>query len=207
VLKVKVCGLTDSDNFHEVASLKGNYLGLIFVKSSPRYVTQDKAGMLATLPREGARLTGVFRNEEIQSVKEYVSLYGLDAVQLHGVEEPSYFEDLRTAFPVLEIFQGVSAENLASTAFSPAATYMLIDNKSGGTGEKFDWRILDTLNTQTPFFLAGGLKPEDAPALLELSKRFSNFAGVDLNSGFETAPGIKNSFALKRFFSLLGRMV
>jgi phosphoribosylanthranilate isomerase len=201
-LKVKVCGLREEGNFKEVAALGVDYLGMIFVPSSPRYISKADALQLSKLERGRAKLTGVFKNQEQPEVEEYILELNLDCVQLHGNE--NYAAALKVRFPKIEILKAVNSETLNKFS-SDGVDYLLLDNKEGGSGVKFDWSIVGTYNGVTPLIIAGGIAPGDSERVLELSKTYPQVKGVDLNSRFEISPGVKDVNKIREFYELLCR--
>jgi phosphoribosylanthranilate isomerase len=137
---------------------------------------------------------------------EKAARYGLDCLQLHGSESPGLCETLqRAGYRVIKAFPVATAADLERTAaYEPCAAYFLFDTKCdtfGGSGKSFDWRALEAYRGRTPFLLGGGLRPESAEALLRF--RHPQWAGVDLNSGFETAPALKDVARLEQFIHRL----
>lgn len=196
---IKICGLRDPENIREVFQLKPDFAGLIFHPGSPRCVTDLKSlDFLNTLaPRP--KITGVFVNADIQHIIQISKDLHLDAVQLHGSESPaSCFILRKEGFIIIKAF-GISKDfnfNLTE-AYENSADYFLFDTGSpahGGSGQKFDWALLNRYHGKTPWFLSGGLSPDTT----EFPK-LDLLAGVDLNSRFEKSPGIKDTGLLKKF--------
>ncbi|MCS3454491.1 indole-3-glycerol phosphate synthase/phosphoribosylanthranilate isomerase [Aeromonas sp. BIGb0405] len=200
----KVCGLTraeDATAAHQAGAVFG---GLIFVAKSPRYVDIPSARTVMA----GAPLSyvGVFRNAQPQTIAKTVEALGLVAVQLHGEEDAAYIEALRPLLPVhCEIWKAVgitSGEPLPALDFP--ADRLLLDTKvgsqSGGTGQAFDWTVLDGLD-KSRLMLAGGLNPDNA-----LSAAQVGCLGLDFNSGVESAPGQKDASKLEAAFAALRQL-
>ncbi len=199
-IKIKICGLKDPENTRDVLSLRPDYIGFIFYPASKRFVGSHlDAGWTARL--EGANKTGVFVNADEEQVTHYVGQYGFQAVQLHGNEDPAYCARLRaTGITVIKAF-GIDERfdwgRLGE--YDNTADYYLFDTHSkqhGGTGMRFDWKLLEGYTFEKPFFLSGGIGPENIQAALKLSD--NRLYALDLNSKFETAPGIKDIERLKQ---------
>ena len=192
---IKVCGMRESDNIREVAALRPDWMGFIFWPRSSRYVSTLPEYMPTQVKR-----VGVFVDEAIETVRQIAKDYALDLIQLHGKESPEYASELRE-WKVIKAFNIASAEDLAQTeAYEGVVDYFLFDTKGksvGGNGEKFDWDVLRHYHGETPFLLSGGIGPDDA----ERVKAFHHprCIGIDLNSRFETEPGIKDVTKLREF--------
>ncbi|MBR1388762.1 MAG: phosphoribosylanthranilate isomerase [Prevotella sp.] len=192
---VKVCGMRESDNIREVAALGPDWMGFIFWPKSSRYVSKIPKYIPTRVKR-----VGVFVDEDIETVRQIANDYALDLIQLHGKESPDYAKELRDR-KVIKAFNIASAEDLAQTeAYEGVVDYFLFDTKGksvGGNGEKFDWDVLRHYHGDTPFLLSGGIGPEDA----ERVKVFHHpkCIGIDLNSRFETEPGLKDVEQLRTF--------
>ena len=203
---IKVCGMREAENIREVEALGIDMMGFIFWPKSKRYVSQRPD----YLPKRVKRV-GVFVDEDPGLVKRIAHDYGLDYIQLHGSESPAYIFQLR-GLHVIKAFNISTAEDLLQTQpYEGLVDYFLFDTKGksvGGNGKKFDWSVLEAYNGSTPFLLSGGIGPDDAPALRTFFSAGSGSAtakciGIDLNSRFETAPGLKDIDALRRFLHTL----
>ncbi len=198
---IKVCGMRDADNIREVEKLGIDLMGLIFYPGSSRYVNTPPAYLSQKVKR-----VGVFVNEKTEMVLIRSNLFSLNFVQLHGTESPEYCVSLRDkglnlikAFPV-----SVPADLKATEKYEGLCSYFLFDTKSenhGGSGKQFDWSILSHYQGRTPFLLSGGISPENAEEVKAFHHEY--FAGIDLNSRFEKAPGIKDVDKLNRFINEL----
>lgn len=195
---IKVCGMRDTENIREVEKLEVDMIGFIFYPKSPRYVDE----MPGYLP-EHAKRVGVFVNESKETVLTMADRFGLDYVQLHGSESPGYCASVKHAGPrVIKAFPIEGITDLRNVKeYEGTCDYYLFDTKThyryGGSGKQFDWSILDHYNGKTPFLLSGGINPFSARALKEF--RHEALAGYDLNSRFESSPGIKNIDLLSSF--------
>lgn len=203
-MKIKVCGMKQPTNIELVAGLNPDFMGFIFYEKSPRYMPESLTPeMVRALPRSIIK-TGVFVNQTAEIVLEHAKNYGLEALQFHGGESADYcgfFYDLGfiviKAFSVDESFDFKALDN-----YQTVCHYYLFDTKSsnyGGTGRKFDWSVLNRYDNQKPLFLSGGIDADDVGSLQKLSHL--NIFAVDVNSKFETEPGVKDVELLTRFVS------
>ena len=201
---IKVCGMTDASNIRQVAETGVDWIGMIFWQPSSRCCHDP--GVAQTIP-EGIQRVGVFVDEEVETIVRRTEECGLNRVQLHGRETATSIRQLRQRLPQgVEIIKAISILTLDDLAlaedYEPLADYLLFDTKCktvGGSGRQFDWSILNHYQGQRPFLLSGGIGPDDARRLAAFSH--PQLAGYDLNSRFETAPGIKNVEALQRFLA------
>lgn len=186
----KVCGLTRVEDVKAVKQAGAYYGGLIFAKSSPRYVSPEQAAEL--VQAAALNFVGVFVDSPLEDVVMLANRLALSAVQLHGDEDDSYLQQLKTELPAgCEIWKAYRVK-AALPAFTPYADRILLDSfhpqQHGGSGLSFDWQLLERTQSQQPIMLAGGLNPDNVSQALGLP-----IAGLDLNSGLESAPGIKDA--------------
>ena len=198
------------ENIRAVASLHPDYMGFIFYGKSPRYF---KGEIPDDLPA-AIRKTGVFVNSSIVEIIEKVNRYHLHAVQLHGGETAEFCRELRDALPRIEIIKVFSVKDEFDFAqllpFENTADYFLFDTKGkqpGGNGYTFDWKLLKNYPSGKPYFLSGGIGPEETEKVLDFlnNQEYRNVSAlcyaIDVNSRFETEPGSKNTEKLKEFKS------
>lgn len=193
----KVCGLTTPEQAITVAAAGGYYGGLIFYPQSPRFVSQAQAAaIIAAAP---LHYVGVFVNEAIAQVALTANTLGLAAVQLHGDEDDAYLQQLRSLLPSqVQIWKAYRVKDRLPR-FSDFADVVLLDSFQpgipGGTGLQFDWSLLQQQLGDKPVMLAGGLTPDNVRAALPLA-----VTGLDMNSGLESAPGIKDPVKIATAF-------
>lgn len=203
-MKIKVCGLKFPENVLQVAALQPDYAGFIFYPHSPRFVGYSPNKQLTEL-RLPAKKVGVFVDKDFATIKSIIEIYKLDAVQLHGNELPEMCAALRKQVEVFKAF-GVDGNfdfNLLKS-YENNVDYFLFDTKTaahGGSGKTFDRQVLHKYQFKTPFFISGGLNNENLEEVLKF--KHPAFVGVDLNSGFETEPGLKNIETLTAAFDLV----
>ena len=192
------------ENIDALMRLQPDYMGLIFYEKSPRYVGDLQITDLQNMPDDVIK-TGVFVNEEIAVINSLVERFNLRAVQLHGNESPAMCEQLRSKVAVLKAF-GVD-ENFnfdALNDYAGSVDYFLFDTKTvahGGSGQTFNWQVLDNYILDIPFFLSGGLSLENSENIKHI--KHPAFYGVDLNSKFEIQPGLKDTEKLSEAFKIL----
>jgi phosphoribosylanthranilate isomerase len=202
MIRVKVCGMVDPLNLKEVAESEPDFLGLIYYHGSPRYISKEtEPDLLENFP-QGIKRAGVFLNENISEVLKISKRATLDLIQLHGNESPEYCSRLTASgYSVIKVFNienGFNFETL--TRYLRVCDFFLFDtksNKQGGSGRKFNWHKLEEYSLDKPFFLSGGIGPEDAG--LVKSIRNKGLYGVDINSRFETVTGIKDADLVRTF--------
>ncbi|PQL92619.1 phosphoribosylanthranilate isomerase [Apibacter adventoris] len=202
-MKIKVCGMKNPNNIEELSSLSINYMGFIFYPKSPRYIAGLKPEILNILS-DSTKRVGVFVNEKVASLFKTIEKYGLDAVQLHGNETPQYCEDLIETFPEITIIKALSISDIKdiekTNEYEELCDYFLFDTKTsqyGGSGQKFNWEILNSYKGNKPFFLSGGISMEDIEEIKNI--QHPNLYGLDLNSKFESEPGLKDLYLVKKF--------
>ena len=206
MLKVKVCGLSDPGNVREITKSGPDFMGFIFYPYSGRYVGKCPDPLLFDLVPAPIIRTGVFVNENITNVLENIRKFRLGAVQLHGSETPEYCTRVKVTGSILiksfGIDNGFDFNILKS--YLGCCDYFLFDRKTeihGGSGTKFDWEKLDEYKIEKPFFLSGGIGFNDLEPLKKF--RHKKFFGVDVNSRFETSPGIKDTSRIRDFITKL----
>jgi phosphoribosylanthranilate isomerase len=204
-MKIKVCGMRDAENISELIKLEPDYMGFIFYKKSKRFVTNFPEVKIPSKIKK----VGVFVNETIDDVIEIVEKHQFEAVQLHGNESPEYCEELKVLLirdvEILKAFSVDDDFDFSNTeAYQKACNYFLFDTKGkdyGGNGVKFNWQVLDNYKGETPFLLSGGISKNDSKAILSFLRRQESkkCIGVDINSGFEIEPALKNIEDIKEF--------
>ena len=189
--RIKICGLTRGEDAVEAARLGADFLGLIFVPSSPRFVEPERAAAVAARVREAGhtpKFVGVFHDASADYMHEIASLVGLDLFQLHGGQGDDEIRDLNT--PVIKTLR--VGETLPDTHGAPSAAWLLFDTyderRGGGTGRRFDWSLLATYERNKPFFLSGGLNADNVVAAITLVRPDA----IDVSSVVESEPGVKD---------------
>ena len=218
---IKVCGMRDAQNIREVSQLGVDMIGMIFYPKSPRYVEMQSshAGIIPDYVKEDINIksaksparVGVFVDDMVQNIVTRVVNYHLDYVQLHGNEPREMCENLRLTLdpdirPGIKIIKAISVSDASDIQkykeYVGAVDLFLFDTKCktvGGSGQQFDWQVLDQYNGEVPFLLSGGIGPEDASRLHAF--HHPKCIGIDLNSRFEIEPGVKDVEKLKGFLN------
>ena len=212
---IKVCGMREPENIRAVAQLDIDWMGFIFYPKSPRCAIDNsqltidnwasrsvKNNCQLSIVNCQLKKVGVFVNASPLTIQETALRYRLDYLQLHGGETPDECYALRKrGYALIKALPVSRAEDLrAAAAYEGVVDYLLFDTRCegyGGSGQAFDWSLLEGYQGETSFLLSGGLRPESAEALLRF--HHPRLAGIDLNSGFETAPGVKDIARLKAF--------
>jgi phosphoribosylanthranilate isomerase len=193
VTQVKICGVTRPDDAAVAAALGARFVGLNFWPGSRRHVTVERAVAIAAAVPAGVDKVGVFVDAPAREIEETIARVGLDWVQLHGAEEPAFCG--RFAARAIRAVRVAAAADLDALERYPTALFLL-DAPSPGAGRTFDWTLACAARERgKPFFLAGGLTPENVAAAVRAVRPF----GVDVASGVESAPGIKDPEKMRTF--------
>ena len=203
--KIKICGLTREDDALFCADQGADFLGFIFVPSTPRFIEPERAVTIAAKVRERGeqrpKIVGVFRDASSDYIREIGNLVGLDLVQLQGSESNDQAREL--GLPVVKTLR--VGETLPDTQCCPSADWLLFDTydgrRAGGTGRRFEWSLLAQYERLKPFFLSGGLTPENVVAGISLVRPDA----IDLASGVESEPGVKDHDKVARLFERVRR--
>jgi phosphoribosylanthranilate isomerase len=196
-IKVKVCGMRQAGNILEVSALRPDFMGFIFYRESPRYVGDDFE--MPIMP-EGVKRVGVFVNESTEEILRKVYRFGLDFVQLHGTETPEQCMTLKErGVGVIKVFSiGETMDFAVTEKYVNAVDYFLFDTKGkyyGGNARRFNWSVLSAYDRGVPFFLSGGIGLDHIGDLLEFEHK--DLAAIDINSGVEVLPGLKDANKIK----------
>jgi phosphoribosylanthranilate isomerase len=208
-MRIKVCGMTQLEQVEQLPDLGATFAGFIFYPKSPRYVfrhlTSAQIKKVNTINK-----VGVFVNSSVEEVQLLVEECRLHMVQLHGDESPKYCERIADYVSVVKAFrlsENDSIEWMIKPYMDVCDMFMFdtMGSGYGGTGKKFDWNILKGSNIGKPFFLSGGIQPEDTNALREFQDEqvSKSMFAIDINSKFETSPGIKNMEKVGEFIKEL----
>jgi phosphoribosylanthranilate isomerase len=204
-LRIKICGMKNKANIRAVARLSPDAMGFIFYPPSPRYVGADfDPACLKDLPLHIMK-TGVFVDQGLEEIRCLVRKFELDRVQLHGSESPAFCALLRDEVQVMKAFgihEGFDFSILPT--YEQHCDYFLFDTQTrnhGGSGIRFDWNLLEKYGGHLPFYLSGGIGPEEIQNLSTLQEKYPLLYGIDLNSRFETVPGDKNVPVLQQVFN------
>lgn len=201
-IRLKVCGMKYQDNIELIAALQPDYLGFIFYKKSARHFDSES---IPKLPKS-IKKTGVFVNENIDVVIDKITTHNLQAIQLHGEESPEYCKQLQSKnIEIIKVFSiNVEFNFEVLKPYEAVCDYFLFDTKGklpGGNGYTFDWNVLNNYPSTKPFFLSGGIGLEEIEKIKEFAQSsVSKYCyAIDVNSKFETEPGLKNIDLLRKF--------
>lgn len=192
-IQLKVCGMRDAENMAQVFALNPNYMGFIFYRESPRFVGDDFR-MPHDFPAH-IRRVGVFVNEETDIILDKVEAHQLDYVQLHGSEPVEQCRTLADhGVRIIKVFSvGDSMDFTLTGPYKMVVDFFLFDTRGkyhGGNAMPFNWMLLNNYDQSVPFFLSGGLSPDNVAGIEKLSRM--NLHAIDVNSGAEVAPALKD---------------
>jgi phosphoribosylanthranilate isomerase len=198
--RIKFCGLSRLCDIKAANELKPEYIGFVFAPKSRRYVTPQKALTLKQVLDSQITAVGVFADEAAETVAELLNMGAIDIAQLHGREDNEYIEKLRnlTDKPIIKAFRIETASDIADAEKSDS-DYILLDS-GAGTGAVFDWKLIQ--NIRRPYFLAGGLSPDNVEEAVTLLHPFA----VDVSSGIETN-GLKDQCKMAEFVAAVKKEV
>jgi len=208
---VKICGLTRPEDIDAAMQAGAGWVGFVFFSRSPRMVTPDVALTLATQVPAGRARVGLFVDPDDAMLAATLVRVPIDIIQLHGAESPARVAEIRAAhgLPVMKAVGLSGPEDLpALWNYGLAADLLLVDAKPprdavlpGGNGIAFDWRLLSGRRPLKPWFLAGGLNPDNVAEAV----RLTGAPGVDVSSGVESAPGVKDAALIAAFVAAAQR--
>ena len=200
MIPVKICGITTYEDAEIAVNYGASAIGMIFYEGSPRYIYPDKVEEWISAIPERVKKVGVFVNEKRKNIKTIVEKLNLDYIQLHGDESPEYCDKI--IIPIIKAFH-------VGTDFDPAVlgkfqvhaflfdTYQ--EGKPGGTGRSFNWDLISDLKTDIPIILSGGLNPDNINEGIETVQP----SAVDISSGVESEPGIKDKVKVEKLFNAI----
>lgn len=204
---IKICGLSTPETLETAIAAGADLVGFVHFPRSPRHVTVAAAAALAAQARGRSKIVCLLVDPDDQLIDAIVTAALPDYLQLHGSEMPSRVADVaqRWGVPVIKAVKVATAEDAAlADDFRDAAAFLLFDAKPlpgetsklpGGNGIAFDWRVIDGQADKGPFMLSGGLDPDNVAEAI----RFTGAPMVDVSSGVESAPGVKDNGLIRRF--------
>jgi len=209
-MRIKICGITQPHQGCAIATLGATTLGFICIPASSRYVNPQQIRAVVDQLPENIDSIGVFANTSLDEICQIVAECGLTGVQLHGDESPEFCDRLRSFLPNIEIIKALRVQNVQALAqadiYANWVDTLLLDayhpQQLGGTGKTLDWENLRQFQPKCPWFLAGGLTPDNV--MEALNKVQPN--GIDLSSGVERAPGDKDLVKVAQLFECLHRI-
>jgi phosphoribosylanthranilate isomerase len=212
-MRVKVCGMTQVQQIEHLPSMGVSFAGFIFYPKSPRFVLRH----LTTdniRKQNNINKVGVFVNASVEHVLQMVDECRLHMVQLHGDETPKYCEKIADYISVVKAFRISDNDNIEwmIRPYREVCDFFLFDTEGagyGGTGKKFNWELLNDTAIGKPFFLSGGIHPDDADKLRTFSEDAvaKDLFAIDINSKFEVTPGVKDLEKVQEFVTELKHTV
>ncbi len=204
-MKIKVCGMQQIANIEDIDAIQPDYIGFIFYKKSKRLIDTATLDYLVNA-NISAQKVGVFVNQNLDDMTYAAKHYKLDVIQLHGDEPPAIAAALQEvgikvikAFQIDELFDWTTLEK-----YYDMTDFFLFDTASpsyGGSGKKFNWQLLVNYKLDKPYFLSGGISPQDVETISSIN--LPHLYAVDLNSKFEIEPGLKNCSTLSTFINTI----
>lgn len=211
MLRIKICGITKPEQGSAIVEMGATALGFICVPASKRYISPQQIKLISSQP---SLLTidriGVFANTTIEEICQVAKQTNLTGIQLHGDESPKFCRSLRELLPNVEIIKALRVRSLEALKqvdhYSDDVDSLLLDaydpQMLGGTGKTLDWQTLKEFSPSKPWFLAGGLTPDN----VEVALKQINPSGIDLSSGVELAPGDKDLTKVAKLFDKLKKL-
>lgn len=206
-ISVKICGLTDARGLTAAVDGGAAFVGFVFFRRSPRFVSLERAAELAAQVGRGVGAVGLFVNPSDAELDAALAHVRLDMIQLHGTESPARVDEVRqlSGLPVMKALGIATARDvMAAGAYDDHADWLLFDAKAppgaarpGGNAAAFDWTLLKSYTGKTPWMLAGGLTQANVGAAIKAS----GARAVDVSSGVETRPGIKSPARIRAFLN------
>ena len=192
-MKIKLCGFTEVKTIETAIDHGCDFIGVVFAKNSIRYVDPNSAKNLASVIPNSVARVAVVVDETLENLQKINQNFQPNFFQLHGDEDINYIENLKKIFPQISIIKAISifTKNDLNKIknFDKHTDYFLLDNKNPGSGEAFDWKILQDFNSTKPYFLSGGINIKN----IEEAIKIVNPKFIDISSGIEEIKGVKSS--------------
>ncbi|MEN1727592.1 MAG: phosphoribosylanthranilate isomerase [Pseudomonadota bacterium] len=202
MIRTKICGITRAEDIALCAEVGVDAIGLVFVEKSPRYVSTDQAAMLVREAPPFVTRVGLFMNAEAEQVEDVLARVAIDVLQFHGNESAAFCKQFSRPWIKALALNRSDDQTFAEYAEADA---LLLDahagSTMGGSGESFDWSAIPDL--PRPWILAGGLNPDNVAEACRIARPHA----VDVSSGVESRPGIKNDSLVQRFFNAVNEEV
>ena len=201
-MKLKVCGMKHPQNIRQLTNIQPDYIGFIFYQKSKRYMANSlEPEVLQTIP-SNIKKVGVFVNESVEIIENFIEKYQLNLIQLHGDESADFCKQMsKKGHEIVKAFQVDDNFDFRKIeAYKKHCKYFLFDTKTplyGGSGHKFDWQLLKNYDNKKPFFLSGGIDLDDVNEIRNIKNL--NIHAIDINSKFEIEPGLKDIEKIKNF--------
>ena len=200
--KIKICGITQPDDAQLATEYGARMIGMIFYDKSPRFISDSAAEKIVQILPEEVLPVGVFVNPEVEEISSIIDNTGIKALQIHGKFNSDEVNSLN--LPLIQAYS-ISDKNDFDSIRQNGSDYFLLDNKElnsyGGTGKTFDWELIPTDLRKDRMILAGGITAENAAeAVSKINPAF-----LDVSSGVESSPGIKDKMKLEQLFKAVER--
>ena len=200
--KIKICGITQPDDAQLASEYGARMIGMIFYDKSPRFISNSAAEKIVQVLPEEVLPVGVFVNPEVEKISSIIDNTGIKALQIHGKFNSDEVNSLN--LPLIQAYS-ISDKNDFDSIRQNGSDYFLLDNKElnryGGTGKTFDWELIPTDLRKDRMILAGGITAENAAeAVSKINPAF-----LDVSSGVESSPGIKDKMKLEQLFKAVER--
>jgi phosphoribosylanthranilate isomerase len=205
ITAAKICGITTPEALEAAIAGGADYIGLVFCTKSPRHIEIEKAKELARQARGRVKIVALTVDANDEALQEIIDEVAPDILQLHGREEPARVAAIKRRFgrDVIKAIPVATADDADKARdYAGAADLILFDAKApagatlpGGNGRAFDWNVLDGVSEGLPFMLSGGLQPDNVTEAIALTHPVA----VDVSSGVESAPGVKDAEKIRRF--------
>lgn len=207
-MQIKVCGLRMNEDIASVANSGAEYVGLIFYPASSRYaagITDPNLMELLARTYPKVKRVGVFVDADSDEVRITAEKFHLNVLQFHGEESPEYCAEFANDYTVIKAFPIAESSDFEKTAAYEGMCQMFLFDTAGplpgGNGFSWDWSLLAGYSGNTPFLVSGGIRQGDVLKVAQI--RHPQFVGIDINSGFEVYPGVKNTEAIKLFVRII----
>ena len=193
MIKIKLCGFTDYTSVQTAVAQKCDFLGFVFCEKSPRFITPENAQIISAQVPKNIKKVAVLRNPTLELLDEITQKFSPDLFQIHGTTSIDFLKKTREKFPNIKIIQAFNINNAKDLEqvknFEDYTDFSLFDSKISGSGEKFDWKILQNFSSLKPWFLSGGLNIDN----IEEALKISGAKLVDISSGIEKIRGQKSA--------------
>lgn len=200
-MKVKLCGFKDQQSVMAAIAGEANFIGFVFCEKSPRYVDPDLVADIAKIIPPQIAKVAVLANIDLTVIKKIYKNLSPDYFQFHGSETPGFLRKIREIFPkvkIIKAFQISSKNDLKQVPrFNKESDMFLFDNAAGGSGESFDWTILEDLKTRKNWFLSGGLNVDN----ISDAVRATGAQMIDVSSGIEKVRGEKSAQLIEKLMA------
>ena len=200
---IKICGITNKDDAINAIHYGASAIGFIFYKNSPRYIKKSVAYSIIKSIKQDIVKIGVFVNDTKKNIEMIANDINLDVVQLHGDESPEFCNKIK--FPIIKALQIKNTIDIYKIKKYNVAAFLLDTyrkNMYGGSGKSFAWKILDDLEINKPIILAGGINLCNIKTAIKIK----NISAIDINSGIEDKPGIKDQKKMKELMGLMNNV-